>query len=348
MDQKKKFFHDRQFQDLATQVNAQINENKDLIGDQEQQVKLLVSLEKKFQFYLLKNSQAVIVYKKFIHFILKENNNLLSAQPYFRETSALFRSKITRDIRDGNVQAVMKYAINYAFIEFIKQHWEGPFPEKVQQYHTELVEARRILIENNLPLAINRAKLFYRKTPRSHLGLLDLIDICTCGLINGIDKYVGAYRSVWRSVCIGRMVGHMIEEYSKTFLRLYPADRKILYRANSLKFKLQLETVPEITKAVNDSFYEDLKNGLKVPKLPIEEYYIQTIMNSMSYLSTDSKANEDPNGEEEGACLYDCTAAEENVEDNVITAELNVKMVGAYKDLEVVEQKVLKLKGIEL
>jgi hypothetical protein len=347
MEQKKKFVHDRQFQELTTRINKTIKVNKILIGDQEQQVKLMFSLERKFQYYAQKDPQILSIYKKFIHFILKENANLLSAQPYFREKTGVFRSKITKDIKEQNAQSLMKYHINYSFIDFMINRWEGEFPKKVQAYLDEFLEARRILIENNLPLAINRAKLFYRKTPRSHLNLLDFIDICTCGLINGIDKYVGEYRRVWRSVCIGRMVGNMIEEYSKTFLRLYPTDKKILYRANALKYRMQIETLEELVKAVNESFIADRERGQKIPPLPIEQHYLQTLMNGISYLSTDSRASDESSNDEEGVCLYDNTPGEDDLEEEAIKRDLFVKMNKGCKELTIIEQKVLQLKGVE-
>ena len=144
-----------------------------------------------------------------------------------------------------------------------------------------------------MPLAINRAKLFYKKTPRSHLTLLDFIDICTYGLISGVDKFVGDYTKVWRSVCIGRMVGYMIEEYSKTFLRMYPADKKILYRANALKYRMKIESIDDLTQVVNESFEKDKVEGKKVPKLPISEVHIRTLLNGCHYVSTDSKVGEE-------------------------------------------------------
>lgn len=341
---------DRDFQELAARINNAIIENEGLIGDQKEQVELLFSLERKFQHAINKYSQTIDIYKKFINFIINENGNILSARPYFREKSDVFSKGITEAIKNNDPEALMKFDINYQLINFIVKNWKGKFPERVEDKYKDFLEARRILIENNLPLAINRAKLFYRKTPRSHLNLLDLIDICTTGLISGVDKFVGNYTRVWRSVCIGRMVGYMIEEYSKTDLRMYPNDKKILYRANALKYRLKIDDVEELTKAVNESFEKDGKEGKKTPKLPIEEVHIRTLLNGSSFVSADSKiignGNEDDDWLTSG--IYDFTASSDNVEENVINKDLMLKIIEAAEELEVIEKKVIRLKGVDI
>ena len=338
---------DREFQELAAQVNNAIIENDGLIGDQKAQVELLMELERKFQYHIQKYQQCVDIYDQFINFIVKENGNILSARPYFREKGDLFSKKMTDPFREGDAKALMKFHINFQLIDFIVQRWKGPLPERAKRYYEEFLEARRILIENNLPLAINRAKLFYRKTPKSHLTLLDLIDIATYGLISGIDKFVGDYSKVWRSVCIGRMVGYMIEEYSKTFLRMYPTDKKILYRANSLKFKLKIEDVIELTKAVNESFYKDKKEGKSTPKLPITEVHIRTLLNGSSYVSADTKSQKEDG--EEGMNIYDFSPDEEpNAEEKLIHEDLMNHVYQAAKDFTILERKVIRLKGVEV
>jgi len=339
---------DREFQELAAQVNQTIIANDGLIGDQQAQVELLLQLEKKFQFYINRYKQTERIYKDFINFIVNTNGNILSARPYFREKSPVFSKGITKAIKEKDARSLMKFSVNFQLIDFIIKNWEGKVPERANSYYLDFLQARRILLENNLPLAINRAKLFYRKTPRSHLTLLDLIDICTYGLVSGIDKYVGEYnRGKWANVCIGRMVGYMIEEYSKTFLRMYPSDKKILYRANSLKYRLKIEDVVELTKAVNESFEKDKEDGKAVPKLPIREVHIRTLLNGSSYISADAKQGGDD--EDSGVNVYDYTPDnQESIEESLIKREILAKILVAAKDLNVIERKIIRLKGVEL
>ncbi len=356
---KKPYNHhsDREFQDLAASVNAAIIKNDGLIGDQQEQVELVVQLERKFKYHIQKYQQCADIYAKFIEKFIededdetrdpdKEYENILSAQPFFREKTENF-SKISRAIKDQDAVSLMTYNINFQMIDFIVKNWRGNVPERAKRYYDDFIEARRILIENNLPLAINRAKVFYRKTPRSHLTLLDLIDICTYGLISGIDKYDGDYSKVWRSVCIGRMVGYMIEEYSKTFLKMYPSDKKILYRANALKYRLKIEDIGELTKAVNESFKQDKVEGKSCPKLPISELHIRTLLNGSSYVSADPTV--DDSDEEGGASIYDLSSDnKESAEDQLIHADLMDRVMQAAQSLTNIERKIIKLKGVNI
>ncbi len=344
--------NDRDFQNLTAGIKQVIEKNKGLIGNQQAQVEKLLELERKFRNDICKYSRAVEIYSEFIYFVKGDPDglgNILSAQSYFREKSTKFNRYISDAIKDKDPIALMEFDINYQFIKFIVDRWGGPIPERADKYYTELLEARRILIENNLPLAINRAKIFYHKTPKSHLNLLDLIDICVYGLIVGVDKYADDYKKVWCSVGIGRMVGFMIEEYSKSFIRMFPADKKILYRANSLKHRLKIENITELTKAVNESFRIDKEKGSAAPKLPITEIHVRTLLNSSNYISADAKAGEgEGDAESDGGNIYDYTAHPDSVEDDVEPREVLRQVIDASSDLEVIEKKIIRVKGVEL
>jgi DNA-directed RNA polymerase specialized sigma subunit len=271
---------------------------------------------------------------------------MLTAKSYFREVAADY-TKISEKIKNKDAKGLMEFHPNYSMIQFIVKNWGGSLPKKVQSTYNKFIESRKELIENNLPLAINRAMIFYRKTPKNHLSLLDFIGICTCGLAVGIDKYVGKYTPVWRSVCIGRMVGFMIDEYSKTFIKMYPSDQKILYRTKALKYKLQIEDIRVLTKVVNDSFYQDLKKNKPCPDLPIPEETIRSLLNSSGYVSADSTSPDSEN--EEGAAVYDYAFKEEdNVEDKVEFRDSLRKVSQAGSYLNILEKKIIRLKGVSI
>src|SRR5689334_14588595 len=128
---KKPYNHysDREFQDLAASVNAAIIKNDGLIGDQQEQVELVVQLERKFKYHIQKYAQCAEIYAKFIEKFIededddkrdpdKEYENILSAQPYFREKTENF-SKISRAIKDQDPISLMTYNINFQMIDFI-------------------------------------------------------------------------------------------------------------------------------------------------------------------------------------------------------------------------------------
>lgn len=336
---------DRKFQELARQVDCVLKENEGLIGDQKAQVEKLMRLEQSFQKKIRSHSKAIVVYQKFIDHIVNFYGNILNAQSYFREKKESLNRGIAPSIKSNDILRLMEFHINFQMISFIRSNWGSKFPKDLEKLYKEIEEARKILIENNLPLAINRAKLFYRKNSSlHHLTILDLINICTIGLIVGIDKYTGEYSKVWASVAIGRMVGFMIEECSQTFLKMYPSDRKILYRANSLKYRLGIDNITELTKAVNLSFEEDKEQGKAIPHLPIDEIHIKTLLNGLSYCSIYSSDEE----EDDENNMYDIASNDFDLEEDISNRQIYATVSVTMKDFNTLEKKIFKLKGIEL
>lgn len=339
---KKQEGFDDSFYKLAGEVTKALERNKD--GTiQKQQVEELFDAERKFRDTILMYRQASEIYKKFLQKVCIQNKNILSARPYFRENAISFSKKVTPAIKAADIETLKTFNINYQFIKFIRDSWLGPFPKRAEQLFQRVHTARTILIENNMPLAINRAKLFYRKTPKSHLSLMDLIEICSMGLAAGIDKYCGEYTPVFRSVCIGRMVGNMIDSYSETTLHFYPSDKRILYKANSIRARQGIEDIEELANAVNESFKQDAKEGKSIPKGKITASELSSLMNAASTVSADATVND------EGYGVYHYTMdPTQGIEEAYIEKESTDKMLALAKSLPMLHRKVLKLKGIKI
>jgi len=339
---KKQQGFDDSFYKLANEITKALERNKDGTIQQEQ-VEELLDAERKFKLTVLQYRQASEVYKKFLQRVCVTNKNILSARPYFRETAVTFSRKITPAIKAADIETLKTFDINYQFIKFIRQSWLGPFPKRAEQLFQRVYKARTILIENNMPLAVNRAKLFYRKVPRSHLTLMDMIEICAMGLAAGVDKWCGKYSPVFRSVCIGRMVGNMIDSYSETTLHFYPSDKRILYKANSIRGRQGITDITELTRAVNESFRLDELEGKTIPKKNITVSELSALMSAASTVSADSTVND------EGFGVYHFTADDSpNVEETLIANETLNQVLTLARNLSVMEKKVLRLKGIKL
>ena len=106
MAKKNNQFRDRDFQELAAAVNSAIIKNDGLIGDQKEQVELVMELEEKFKYHISKYQQTVEIYRKFIkrynnddeeESATEPTENRLSAQPYFREKTENFKKISTRN-----------------------------------------------------------------------------------------------------------------------------------------------------------------------------------------------------------------------------------------------------------
>ncbi len=355
---------DQSFYKLAGEITCVLEKNKDGT-DQKQQVEELLDAEQKFRENILKYSQSNQVYKKFLQKVCIQNKNILSARPYFRETATTFSSRITPAIKAGSakendkmdpeVRALTKlqikeainvlktFNINYQFIQFIHNNWLGKFPERGEELYQRVKRSREILIENNMPLAVNRAKLFYRKTPRSHLTLMDMIGICGMGLAAGVDKWCGPYSPVFRSVCIGRMVGNLIDSYSETMLHFYPSDKRVLYKANSIRGRKGIDEVKELAHAVNNAFIEDEKTGKSIPKNQVSTGELSDLMNAASIVSADSTVDE------EGYGVYSYTQdPDADIEGKYIENETTTQMLMLASNLPLLHRKILRLKGVKI
>lgn len=338
---------DDSFYKLAIDITRSLANNKDGTT-QAEQVEELLDAERKFKEVVLKYRQATEIYKKFLQRICIQNKNILSARPYFRETAITFSKSITPAIKESNIEVLKSFNINYQLIKFIREHWLGPFPKRAEQLFHRVHTARTILIENNMPLAVNRAKLFYRKTPKSHLSLMDMIGICAQGLAAGVDKWCGPYTPVFRGVCIGRMVGNLIDAYSETMLHFYPSDKRVLYKAHSIRGRKGIDEVNELANAVNNSFEQDQKDGKSIPKDSVIASQLHYLMSAASTVSAESSGSI---AGEEGDIfnIYDRTEdPTQDTEGAYIQNETTNKMLGLAKELPLLYRKVLKLKGIKL
>lgn len=342
MKHKRQEGFDDSFYKLAGEVTKALEKNKD--GTlQKEQVEELLDAERKFKETILKYRQATEIYKKFLQKVCIQNKNILSARPYFRETATSFSKRITPAIKESNIELLKTFDINYQFITFIKNSWLGPFPKRAEQLYQRVHRARTILIENNMPLAINRAKLFYRKTPKSHLTLMDFIGICAMGLAAGIDKYCGAYSPVFRSVCIGRMVGNMIDSYSETMLHFYPSDKRVLYKAHTIRGRRGIDEINELTSAVNKSFHDDELEGKTIPKNDINVSELSALMSAASTVSADATVND------EGYGVYHYTEdTTQDIEGAYMERESTSQMIALAKSLPLLHRKVLRLKGVKI
>lgn len=333
--------HDPIFSRLAKEVTSAIAKNYDG-STQKQQVEELFAAEQQFRDAILSMRISSEIYKRFIQLIRIKNNNILSARPFFRETSETFSEKITPCLKNKDPEGLKVFDINFHFVQFAKDNWLGLWSKKMETSYQRVKRARTILIENNMPLAINRAKLFYRKTPKGHMSFIDMIEVSALGLAAGIDKYTGSYKKNYLGVAIGRIVGNLIDSYSETVMHFYPGDRRVLYRANSIRGRQGIHDVEELAKAVNDSFAADLLEGKTAPK-PVTVNELSLLLAAASLVSADSNVGE------EGFGVYDYYQDnKENAEEILGKKQQISEACQLARKLPLINQKVLKLKGIEI
>src|ERR1035437_4673109 len=343
MGKSKLYEFDMSFYRLAEDLTKTIKKNQVDCTSQKQQLENLLEAELRFKNEILRyKRQSREIYKKFLQRITVTNKNILSARPYFRESAINSSKSITPAIKSNDIEKLKTFTINFNFIKFIKENWLGPFPKRADALYIKVETCRRKLIENNIPLAINRAKLFFRKTPRSHLDLMDLIVISCYGLSQGVDKWSKPeWSKSFVPMLVGRITGPTIESYSQTVLHFFPNDKKVIYRANSIKGRQGIKDIEELTEAVNKSFVEDAKKGMGIPPV-VTVAQLSELLQSASTVSADTVVND------EGVPVYGFTASDKpSAEVQYIEEEEKNSVYLSIGKLSILHKKVLKLKGLK-
>src|SRR5579859_4044842 len=230
-----------------------VKEGADFLRVQNEQVDRLVELEKQFKETLVAHRWGPSVFKDFVDFICVERRNILDARPYFRERQAYFTQHISVAFHNRDSVALYECRFNHRFVQFVLERRAWAPKSRIRQLANEITAIRQELVVMNMPLAISRARIFYSRTPKSHLSYMDLIQIACEGLISAIDKFVPPFSKAFRSTAMGRMTGNFIENYSETLIHFFPTDKRRIYRANKLIGRQGKDVeVGSITEAVNN------------------------------------------------------------------------------------------------
>lgn len=339
-------FDENHFRLFASSLEAAIArenvpDDVDFLKLQKKQVETLVKTEKEFRKAICSYRSGRTdkhIYGAFIKFICEEKRNILAARPFFRERQTVFTKSISQALKDRDVKALQKFNFNYHFVQFVLKHYKWPPNHRLVRLGRQITEMRAALVTMNMPLAISRARIFYSRTPKAQLEYMDLIQISCEGLMSAIDKFVLPYTSAFRSVAIGRMTGNFIEQYSETLVHFYPVDKRKIYRANKL-LRRNTDTIDF------DVLAEKVNTGVEKPGRtnPSE---LAGLLAAQSYVSTEQTVRD---GEEEVG-VADRFAAPASCQPDVQFEAMDTyrALRRAYSNLSLLDQKILRLKGVSL
>jgi DNA-directed RNA polymerase specialized sigma subunit len=337
------------------EMNLVLRENDESNG-QSQKVLLneLFKLEREFKKLMLMNEHGAITYKKFIEFILGDKSeggkgNKLSIRPYFRERQDTFSNKVfpildrfaeaqeAKKPVDKEAKSMHHFRINYLFVRWVLDkspagtlNYRGPNKRKMKILHDKIVHIRHLLCENNLPLALNRTALFFSKIPPSHAQYMDLVQDSAKGLLEAIDNFVPPYKTVFRSVAIGRIGLNMSEDVGASLVKLPPKDKRILYRVRKAKQKNVDISDKDLQAFVGESFKGTTSAEIEM---------IEAASNQV--VSIDAK---DEHSRPMSETIADPTSIEDHVERTEVANQLLVQL----NKLKVIEKKVLLMKTGEI
>ena len=250
--------------------------NEDLLLFQKDQVEKLVALEKEFREALIECRWGEETYKRFVEHICEERRNILDARPFFRERQTMFTAEISGALKNRDHKSLYKHHINWQFVVFVLNSRKWKKTSKVYKLSQEIKAMRTELVEMNLPLAISRARIFWSRTPKSHLTHMDLVQISCEGLMSGIDKFCLPFSEAFRAVCIGRITGNMIASYSldtDTILTLCDQTQKkikdfkpgdLLWGVNDKGERVQNEVVAIHDHGMLEGFEVEFDDGYKL------------------------------------------------------------------------------------
>ncbi len=343
--------HFRSFASALEGVIAQYGEREgSLYETQKKQIETLVSLENKFRKALIAHLWGPGVYRDFIRYICDERKSILAARPYFRERQKVFTAEISEALKKRADKTLYRFRFNYQFVRFVMGSRQWGKKSKLALLAQEIERVRAEIIETNIPLAISRARIFWSRTQKSHLSYMDLIQIASEGLIAAVDKFVPPFRTVFRSVAIGRMTGNLIEDYSDTMLHFYPVDARRIYRAHKLlgrnidsviDYDHLAEEVNKKPSKKKDGEEVEVDEAHKVSSVELAD-----LLAAASCVSMDTPAPVDAEVTEH---VERFAAPESSRPDVQVEEEDSMKHLReAISKLTLLEQKLLRLKGVSI
>jgi len=151
MKNKKNKINDPAFYNLANSIAKVLEKNnngkklnkKDFTKKQKAQVERMMELEEIFRKTINSYKQSDKIYYKFLIYIKVERGNILMARPFFRENSKTFGKDISPAFKDGDIEKIKQFHINYKFILFAMENWKGTVPQKAADAWKEHQEAHR-------------------------------------------------------------------------------------------------------------------------------------------------------------------------------------------------------------
>lgn len=313
---------------LYGQFLSELNDilNKTIRQDVEDYILELIKVEVQFKKKLLSTSKGLKVYANFIEYITKTQNNIRECKVFFREREDVVSRKIPEDLRQGDVKNLSKYRINYRFMKWSMSNG-GPNNKETRKILDKASDIRHNILTQNLPLVINRSRLFQMKAKKSNIDYSDLMQIASEGFIDAIDKYVPDIYGNFKSVSVGRMSAKMSGESMESMVKLSSEDKKILYRANIAKYNLKYDD------------FEDIFNFVKISYPKVKRNQLQDIIMSSNGTSSIDVMKDKNIGPSSASGNLD------NQESKLIDSDMKQKLLESIDRLEYHEQKVIKLKG---
>jgi RNA polymerase sigma factor (sigma-70 family) len=311
------------------ELNAELKKLPDT--DTEAMFVKLNGLEIAFSKKLKTTADGKRVYDKFIEKINHTKGGIKMARAYFRGREDTFTATVGEAISKRKPQLMYAVPINYKFVLFAVQNVTRPH-KRLHALYEKIKVAREEIINKYLHLALNRAKVFTKSSYKGYSEFGDILQLSNEALVLAVDKYVlDENSSSFHAMAIGRMLANLIaNSFSPSSATIGLHNQKKLYKIRKLK-----QTRP------------DLRNKEIAEILELTEKEVDELVEATKYSSLDQPLNTEDADELLGDYTADPNSEFVNPHVNTESNELLNVLYSNLDKLNVIEQKVLKLKGVK-
>lgn len=291
----------------------------------------LCNLEVQFSKKLRSTAEGRKVYEKFVYKINRMKGGIKVAKPYFRERQDIFSETVNRAIRENKPDMMYAIPINYKFVRYAMENITKP-SKKILELHEEIKTTREQIISKYLHLALNKAKVFSKSMYIGYADFSDVLQLANEALVLAVDKYVvDENSSSFHVMAIGRIVGHLIAYGS--------APSSATIGLHNQKKLYQIRKLMQKTPGINN---KEMAEILKIAEKDIDE-----LIEATKYSSLDQPVNADMEDSSLGDFVADQKCETNNPHSNTEHSQLVSMLYSKMDQLSIIEQKVLKLKGIK-
>ncbi len=324
-------------QSYIKEMNAALKDASDITTVE--QFKKLINLEAKFARRLRSIAGGKQIYKDFITHIVKDRD-LREARPFFRERENMFKDIINPAIKNRHPNVLYGLRLNFLFCNFAITTLTNKLTEnktldtKLVDIYNEIKSIRESLIYKHLHYAVNRAKAF-NSGANASVDFGDLIQVANEALISAVDKYViDENASEFHTMATGKMISNLIASGDQASpVTFGPQASRRLYQIKKLLQK---------TPGLSTKELADIIGTL--------EEEVSTLINATKFKSMDENLGDEENDSVPTITLQDFLPAlsDQYNDPYLIVEHRNLIQTAAevFKTLTILEQKILRLKGI--
>jgi hypothetical protein len=311
-------------------------------------IKKLLKFEQKAKDIIFSGPDGQELAKQFIlQFTKTEPNNtavsIKYGNVYFRERQGTYYKEIAPAIRQNKISKILKYRINYNFIKWALDNFQGKRSQKLKlkRCFDNIIKIRERLVLDNAYIVLNRVRIMSASHVDYSLKYLDVVQSCFVGLMEAVDNFVPNSRGNitkkdtinFIPVVICRVTLNFRDINNTSLLKASTKDWRIIYRIK-LAIKNGHSSVEDIYQFVSESF-PDLNQDIIITNMQF--------IDGVKYSAYINKTEEEGSEQKSPVDQY----VIENYQDSLDKIDENhdyTQLSRSIGNLTILEQKCILLK----